>query len=77
MLHTASDFVSAFYDLSKGRSGYFEQAQDLATQDTSLRNLKGASISLVYGMEDIADSNSGLSVALSGVSTKLKQNFML
>jgi hypothetical protein len=42
-----------------------------------LRNLKGASISLVYGMEDIADSNSGLSVALSGVSTKLKQNFML
>ena len=29
-------FVSAFYDLSKGQSGYFEQAQDLATQDTSL-----------------------------------------
>ena len=28
-------------------------------------------------MEDIADSNSGLSVALSDVSTKLKQNLML
>ena len=28
--------ASAFYDLIKGRSGYFEQAQDLATQDPSL-----------------------------------------
>ena len=28
-------------------------------------------------MENIADSNSGLPLALSGVSTKLKQNLML
>ena len=28
--------ASAFYDLIKGRSGYFEQAQDLSTQDPSL-----------------------------------------
>ena len=45
-----SIFVSAFYDLSKGPSGYFEHAQDLATQDRSLRNLKSAFIRLVSGM---------------------------
>jgi flavin-dependent dehydrogenase len=49
-------FLSAFYDINRGRDAYFWEAQRLTPADVDANNLKAAFLNLVTGMKDLSDA---------------------
>ena len=51
-------FLSAFYDVGRGRDAYFWEAQRLTQEDVSGQDLKKAFLKLVTGLKDMSDAQS-------------------
>lgn len=51
-------FLSAFYDVGRGRDSYFWEAQRLTQEDVSAQDLKLAFLRLVTGLKDMSDAQS-------------------
>ncbi|MDI6696619.1 MAG: NAD(P)/FAD-dependent oxidoreductase [Anaerolineales bacterium] len=51
-------FLSAFYDVNRGRDSYFWEAQRLTQEDVNSENLKLAFLKLVTGIKDLKDAQS-------------------
>ena len=51
-------FLSAFYDVGRGRDSYFWEAQQLTRDDVDRQDLKGAFLRLVTGLRDLSDAQS-------------------
>jgi flavin-dependent dehydrogenase len=51
-------FLSAFYDVGRGRDSYFWEAQRLTQEDVSGKDLKFAFLKLVTGLKDLSDAQS-------------------
>lgn len=51
-------FLSAFYDVGRGRDAYFWEAQRLTQEDVSSEDLKHAFLRLVTGIKDMSDAQS-------------------
>jgi flavin-dependent dehydrogenase len=51
-------FLSAFYDVGRGRDAYFWEAQRLTQEDISGADLKYAFLKLVTGLKDLSDAQS-------------------
>jgi hypothetical protein len=51
-------FLSAFYDVGRGRDSYFWEAQRLTDEDVSGQDLKLAFLRLVTGLRDLSDAQS-------------------
>jgi flavin-dependent dehydrogenase len=51
-------FLSAFYDVGRGRDSYFWEAQRLTQEDVSEHDLKLAFLRLVTGLTDLSDAQS-------------------
>ncbi len=51
-------FLSAFYDINRGKESYFSEAQRLTEQDVQGSNLKQAFLRLVTGIKDLSDAQS-------------------
>jgi flavin-dependent dehydrogenase len=49
-------FLSAFYDINRGRDAYFWEAQRLTPADVDANNLKAAFLHLVTGLKDLSDA---------------------
>jgi flavin-dependent dehydrogenase len=49
-------FLSAFYDINRGRDAYFWEAQRLTPADVDANNLKAAFLNLVTGLKDLSDA---------------------
>jgi flavin-dependent dehydrogenase len=49
-------FLSAFYDISRGKESYFSEAQRLTEQDVRPSELKNAFLKLVTGLRDLSDA---------------------
>jgi flavin-dependent dehydrogenase len=49
-------FLSAFYDINRGRDAYFWEAQRLTSADVDANNLKAAFLHLVTGLKDLSDA---------------------
>lgn len=49
-------FLSAFYDVNRGRDSYFWEAQRLTQEDVNSENLKLAFLKLVTGLKDLKDA---------------------
>lgn len=49
-------FLSAFYDVNRGRESYFSEAQRLTQEDVDASTLKTAFLSLVTGLKDLSDA---------------------
>jgi len=51
-------FLSAFYDINRGKESYFWEAQRLTQEDVDESNLKMAFLNLVTGIKDLRDAQS-------------------
>jgi flavin-dependent dehydrogenase len=51
-------FLSAFYDVGRGRDAYFWEAQRLTQEDVSSADIKRAFLKLVTGLKDMSDAQS-------------------
>lgn len=51
-------FLSAFYDINRGRESYFWEAQQLSPEDADSENLVQAFLKLVTGLRDYSDAKS-------------------
>jgi flavin-dependent dehydrogenase len=51
-------FLSAFYDVGRGRDAYFWEAQRLTQEDVNEHDLKLAFLKLVTGLKDLSDAQS-------------------
>ncbi len=51
-------FLSAFYDVNRGRDSYFWEAQRLTQQEIKAEDIKRAFLTLVTGLKDLEDSRS-------------------
>lgn len=51
-------FLSAFYDVGRGKDAYFWEAQRLTQEDVSAQDLKLAFLKLVTGLKDLSDAQS-------------------
>jgi hypothetical protein len=51
-------FLSAFYDVGRGKDAYFWEAQRLTQEDVSGIDLKKAFLKLVTGLKDMSDAQS-------------------
>jgi len=49
-------FLSAFYDINRGRESYFWEAQRLTQDDVDSQNLVQAFLKLVTGLKDLSDA---------------------
>jgi flavin-dependent dehydrogenase len=49
-------FLSAFYDINRGKDAYFWEAQRLTPADVDSSNLKAAFLKLVTGLKDLSDA---------------------
>jgi len=49
-------FLSAFYDINRGRDAYFWEPQRLTPADVDANNLKAAFLHLVTGLKDLTDA---------------------
>ena len=49
-------FLSAFYDVGRGKDAYFWEAQRLTQEDVSGQDLKKAFLKLVTGLKDMSDA---------------------
>ncbi len=51
-------FLSAFYDVGRGKDSYFWEAQRLTQEDVSGQDIKKAFLKLVTGIKDMSDAQS-------------------
>lgn len=51
-------FLSAFYDVNRGKESYFWEAQRLTQEDVDSSSLKQAFLKLVTGLKDLSDAQS-------------------
>lgn len=63
-------FLSAFYDVGRGRDSYFWEAQRLTKEDVSGADLKFAFLKLVTGLRDLSDAQSDTHNVILGEMTK-------
>jgi flavin-dependent dehydrogenase len=68
-------FLSAFYDVGRGRDSYFWEAQRLTQEDVNEHDLKLAFLKLVTGLKDLSDAQSDAHHFLfSEMSRRIDQN---
>ncbi len=70
-------FLSAFYDVGRGRDAYFWEAQRLTDEDVSGQDLKQAFLKLVTGIRDLSDAQSEADthqVLLSEMKKRIDEN---
>jgi flavin-dependent dehydrogenase len=68
-------FLSAFYDVGRGRDAYFWEAQRLTDEDVSGQDLKQAFLKLVTGIRDLSDAQSDThNILLSEMKKRIDEN---
>jgi len=68
-------FLSAFYDVGRGRDAYFWEAQRLTQEDVSSADLKQAFLRLVTGIKDLSDAQSDTHhLLLSEMERRIDEN---
>lgn len=68
-------FLSAFYDVGRGRDAYFWEAQRLTQEDVSEHDLKLAFLKLVTGLKDLSDAQSDThNVLMQEMSRRIDEN---
>ena len=68
-------FLSAFYDVGRGRDAYFWEAQRLTQEDVSSADLKQAFLRLVTGIKDLSDAQSDTHhLILSEMERRIDEN---
>lgn len=71
-------FLSAFYDINRGKESYFWEAQRLTQEDVSEDNLKLAFLNLVTGVRDLRDAQSNTRhFILKEMSNRISENLNL
>jgi flavin-dependent dehydrogenase len=71
-------FLSAFYDINRGKESYFWEAQRLTEQDIDTSNLKQAFLKLVTGLKDLSDAQSDSHhLVLQEMSKRIDENLHL
>lgn len=71
-------FLSAFYDINRGKESYFWEAQRLTEQDVDSSNLKQAFLKLVTGLKDLNDARSDTHhLVLKEMSKRIDENLHL
>ncbi len=68
-------FLSAFYDINRGKESYFWEAQRLTQEDVDESNLKMAFLNLVTGVRDLRDAQSNTRhFILKEMTDRISQN---
>ena len=68
-------FLSAFYDINRGKESYFWEAQRLTQQDVDARSIKLAFLNLVTGLKDLSDAKSDTHhLILEEMSKRIDEN---
>jgi flavin-dependent dehydrogenase len=68
-------FLSAFYDVGRGRDSYFWEAQRLTQEDVSGKDIKFAFLKLVTGLKDLSDAQSEASnIVLEEMVKRIDEN---
>ena len=68
-------FLSAFYDINRGKESYFWEAQRLTQQDVDEQNLKQAFLTLVTGVKDLSDAQAEThNLILKEMTKRIDQN---
>lgn len=68
-------FLSAFYDVNRGKDAYFWEAQRLTREELDQINLKQAFLNLVTGLKDLADAQSDTDhLILEEMTKRIDQN---
>jgi hypothetical protein len=68
-------FLSAFYDINRGKESYFWEAQRLTQQDVDGSSIKQAFLSLVTGIKDLKDAQSNTHhFILNEMSKRIDEN---
>lgn len=71
-------FLSAFYDINRGKESYFWEAQRLTEQDVSATNLKQAFLRLVTGIKDMSDAQTDTQhLVLQEMAKRIDENLQL
>jgi flavin-dependent dehydrogenase len=71
-------FLSAFYDINRGKESYFWEAQRLTEQDIDENNLQQAFLKLVTGLKDISDAKRDThQLVLQEMSKRIDENLNL
>jgi flavin-dependent dehydrogenase len=71
-------FLSAFYDVGRGRDSYFWEAQQLTQEDVRGEDLKLAFLKLVTGLKDMSDAQSDThNYLLQEMSRRIDENLNL
>ncbi|MBM3790769.1 MAG: tryptophan 7-halogenase [Acidobacteria bacterium] len=71
-------FLSAFYDINRGRDSYFWEAQRITQQDVRPEDLKQAFLTLVTGLKDLSDARSDTRhMILQEMSRRIDENLNL
>jgi Tryptophan halogenase len=68
-------FLSAFYDINRGKDSYFWEAQRLTPADVDSSNLKSAFLKLVTGLKDLSDAQTDTHhFVLQTMSQRISEN---
>jgi len=68
-------FLSAFYDVNRGKDAYFWEAQRLTREELDQVNLKQAFLNLVTGLKDLTDAQSDTDhLILEEMTQRIDQN---
>jgi flavin-dependent dehydrogenase len=68
-------FLSAFYDINRGKDSYFWEAQRLTPADVDSSNLKSAFLKLVTGLKDLSDAQTDTHhFVLQTMSKRISEN---
>jgi flavin-dependent dehydrogenase len=68
-------FLSAFYDINRGKDAYFWEAQRLTPADVDSSNLKSAFLKLVTGLKDLSDAQTDTHhFVLETMSKRISEN---
>ncbi len=68
-------FLSAFYDVGRGKDSYFWEAQRLSPDDVGTEDLKLAFLKLVTGLRDMSDAQSDAhSFLLAEMGKRIDEN---
>ncbi len=71
-------FLSAFYDVGRGRDSYFWEAQRLTQEDVKSEDLKLAFLRLVTGLKDMSDAQSDTHhFILTEMSKRIDENLSI
>jgi flavin-dependent dehydrogenase len=71
-------FLSAFYDVGRGRDSYFWEAQRLTNEDVSGQDLIQAFLKLVTGLKDLSDAQADThNFVFAEMSKRIDENLKL